>query len=85
MQIYNIFRKILILVFPMKTSKKTSSKVAHNRPPFFFQYCQPAQNQPKSHILFHKNGSLRDFYDFAFISLLSTYWTPSYLKKIAVN
>ena len=28
----------------------------------FFQYCQPAQNQPKSHILFHKNVSLHDFY-----------------------
>ena len=26
------------------------------------QHCQSAQNQPKSHILFHKNGSLRDFY-----------------------
>ena len=30
--------------------------------PIFFQYCQPAQNQPKSHILIHKNVSLRDFY-----------------------
>ena len=29
---------------------------------FFFQYCQPAQVQPISYILFHKNGSLRDFY-----------------------
>ena len=30
-----------------------------------FQYCQPAQtspNQPKSHILFNRNGSPRDFY-----------------------
>ena len=35
---------------------KKPSKVAHNRPKFFFQYCQPAQNQP------HKNGSLRDYY-----------------------
>ena len=23
---------------------------------FFFQYCQPAQNQPKSHILFYKDS-----------------------------
>ena len=23
-------------------------------PKFFFQYCQSAQNQPKSHVLFHK-------------------------------
>ena len=43
--------------------KKLLSKLAHNRPQtFFFQYCQPAKNQPKYHILFHKNGSLRDFY-----------------------
>ena len=34
--------------------KKMPSKVA--------QYCQPAQNQPKSYFLFHKNVSLRDFY-----------------------
>ena len=27
-----------------------------------FQYCQPAQKQPKSRILFHKNGLPRDFY-----------------------
>ena len=26
------------------------------------QYCQPAQNQPKSHILYLKNGSLCNFY-----------------------
>ena len=42
--------------------KKLPSKVAHNRPNLFFQYCQLAQNQPKCHFLFHKNPSLRDFY-----------------------
>ena len=42
--------------------KKSPSKVAHNRPQFFFQYCQSAQNQLKSHFLFHKNVSLRNFY-----------------------
>ena len=42
--------------------KKTTSKVAHNQPHFFLKYCQPAQNQPTFHILFHKNGSLHDFY-----------------------
>ena len=46
---------------PWKHEKKNATKVAHNLPKFFFQYCQPAQNLPKSHILFHKNGSLRDF------------------------
>ena len=42
--------------------KKLASKVSHNLPNYFFQYCQPAKNRPKSHILFHKNGSMRDFY-----------------------
>ena len=42
--------------------KKLLSKV-HNRPNFFFStYCQPAQNKLKSHFLFLKNVSLRDFY-----------------------
>ena len=36
--------------------EKPSSKVAHNRPKMFFSVL------PKSHILFHKNGSMRDFY-----------------------
>jgi hypothetical protein len=31
-------------------------------PIFFIQCCQTAQNQHISHILIHKNGSLRDFY-----------------------
>ena len=51
-----------IYFFPHKNMKKPPSKVAHSQPNFFFQYCQPAQNQPKSHFLFHKNDSLRDFY-----------------------
>ena len=43
--------------------KQTPSKVAHNRPQFFFSmYCKPAQNQPKYNFLFHKNVSMRDFY-----------------------
>ena len=40
--------------------KKTTSKVAHNQPQIFFQYCQPAQNQPKSQLQFHKNCSPHD-------------------------
>ena len=36
---------------------KLPSKVAHNRPKYFFQYCQPAQRQPTSEFLFHKNCS----------------------------
>ena len=42
--------------------RKLLSKVAIIGPKLFFQYCQPAQKQSKSHILFHKNGSLRNFY-----------------------
>ena len=48
--------------FAPENMKKPPSKVAHNRPSIFFQYSQPAQNQPKSHFLFHKNVSLHNFY-----------------------
>ena len=57
--------------FAHKNMKKPASKIAHNWPKVIFQYCQPAQNQPKSHILFHKNGSLRDFY--IMTALISNY------------
>ena len=43
-----------------KNMKQTTTKVAHNRPKYFFQHCQPAQNQPKSQFMFHENCSLRD-------------------------
>ena len=46
--------------FAHENRKKTASKVAHNRPNF--QYSQPVQNQLKSHILFHKNGSPHNFF-----------------------
>ena len=49
--------------------KKTASKVVHNRSELlFFHYCQPAENQPKSQILFHKSGSLRDFYKMTLVA-----------------
>ena len=57
-----MFLKETLKFFACENMKKPASKVAHNRPQFFFQYCQPAQNQPKSNILFHKNGSRCDFY-----------------------
>ena len=44
--------------FYPESMKKTPSKVAHNRPNFFFSVA----NQPKSHFLFHQNVSLHDFY-----------------------
>ena len=53
-----IFLKRFDIIFlPLKTWKKPPSKVAHNWPPIFFQYCQTAQIQPKSQFLFHKNSS----------------------------
>ena len=51
---------ILFFVFFFENMKKSPSKVAHNRPRLFFLYCQPAQIQPKSQFLFHKNCSPRD-------------------------
>ena len=51
------------IFFDTENMKKPSSKVAGNGPHIiFFQQCQPVQNQPKSHFLFRKNVSLRDFY-----------------------
>ena len=51
MQLFSADAKIFL---PIKTAYFTAQ--------FSFQYCQPAPNQPKSHILFHKNGSLHDFF-----------------------
>ena len=39
--------------FSLENMKNLPSKVAHDRPKTFFSDCQPAQNQPKSHFLFH--------------------------------
>ena len=54
-------KRFFIIFFAPENMKKTSSKVAHNWPQFFFQYCQRAQNLFKSFILFHKNVTLPDF------------------------
>ena len=50
---------------PMKTLK--SSPHRFYGPVWNFQYCQLAQNQPKSHILFNKNVSPRDLYKLTLI------------------
>ena len=42
--------------------KKPPSKVAHNWPRLFFQYCQSAQIQPESQSLFHNNLPPPDFF-----------------------
>ena len=72
MQLFSADAGVRISFCPRK-HEKTALKVAHNRPPgpplhLFFQYCQPAQNQPKSHFRFCKNVSLRDFYIMTLIS-----------------
>ena len=50
----------LKMFFVHENIKKTPSNVAHNRPQFFFQCCQPTENQLKSQFLFHKICSPRD-------------------------
>ena len=46
----------------LKTWKNCSQKLLIMGEKLFFQYCQPAQNQPKFHFLFHKNATLREGY-----------------------
>ena len=63
--------------------EKPASKVAHNRPKgFFFQYCQPAQIQPKSQLLFHKNLPPRDFF---IMTLGETFATKLTLNQVLGN
>ena len=73
-----IFFQLAILWFnffcPWK-HEKTTSKDPHDWPKIFFQYCQLALLQPKSNILFHKNGSLHNFY----IMTLLTIWVRQFL------
>ena len=54
MQCFSVDATIFNYFLPMTT--KGCSHLAQ----IFFQYCQPAQNQPKSQFLFHKNYSPRD-------------------------
>ena len=46
----------------LKTWKNRPQKLLFIGSNIFFQYCQSAKNQPKSHFLFQKNVSLRAFY-----------------------
>jgi hypothetical protein len=43
----NIFKNLLNIFFAHENMKKTPSKVAHNRPQFFFQYWPGCLNQPR--------------------------------------
>ena len=55
-------KKKNLIFFHPKTWKTRAQELLIIGPNFFFQYCQSAQYRPKSHLLFHKNVSLRDFY-----------------------
>jgi hypothetical protein len=57
MQLFSFFLEKSNIFFAHENMKKPLPEVAHNRP-LFFLYCQPAQVQPKSHFLLHKNVSL---------------------------
>ena len=83
-----IFSKNFKLFFLLQTWKNHPQKLLIISP-HFFQYCQPAQNQPKSHFLFHKNISLRDFYtmthfvydNFSQITLKRKTWIVKFFRK----
>ena len=78
-----VFLKKKYFFFAHENIEKLPSKVAHNRPQIFFQYCQPTQNHPKSHILFQKNGSLRDFYIMTlYATVLVFVFTCNYLAVV---
>ena len=51
MQIFSADATMFLKMF--LKHEKTPSKVVYNRP-IFFQYCQPAQNQPKSIKIAHR-------------------------------
>ena len=53
----------------MKTLKKRPQKLLVSGP----KLCFSIANQPKSHILFHKNGSLRDFFIMTLIGTFSIF------------
>ena len=52
---------------------------------FSITYYQPAQNQPKSHILFHKNGPLRDLHISIMILIVGLASNLEVLTQLLVN
>ena len=54
---------------PLKTWKNWPQKSTQ----IFFQYCQPAQSQPKSQFLFHENFSRRDLCITTVVTTISFY------------
>ena len=74
-----MFLKKNHIFFAHENMKNPASKVAHNWPKFFFSVLPMAQNLPKSHILFHKNGFLRDFY------VMTLHYIHMYLKLFLLS
>ena len=58
----NLYLKSKKFYFLVQTLKCPESLPFYPFCPRKLQYCQPVQNQTKSQILFHKNGSPRDLY-----------------------
>ena len=50
-------------------------------PNFFFRI----DNQPKSHVLFHKNGSLCDFYIMTLLCLALPILASSFSRSLSLN
>ena len=88
MQLFSADARIYFLNFKLFLSKtwiNCPQKLLIIGPNFIFQYCQPAQNQPKFHFLFHKNGSLCNFYisnDFDIRNCIINYMFWIYFQKI---
>ena len=66
-------------MFAHENMKNCSPKLLIIGPKLFLSVLQPAQNQPKSHILFHKNGSLRHFY---IMTLHTSCWPTSGVRDV---
>jgi hypothetical protein len=56
-----IFKEKLNFLFAPGTKKNELLKLLIIGPQFFFQYCQPAKNQPKISDIFHRNLPPCDF------------------------
>ena len=53
---YNVFKFFFFFFFALKKLKRPHSKVAHNRPKFFFPQPSPTHSQqPKIDFSYHKN------------------------------
>ena len=75
---------MLLHFFCSENMKKAAWKVNHNGP-YFFSVLPTGQNQPKSHILFQTNGSLRDFYRMTLSEKFRKYLLNSQDNKMSMQ